>query len=111
MEEECLKILGTLHVALVVKGNRPKGNKNNRGRQAKKSFRPPQNGRPKAGIAKKQKAKGNEGINIACVKFYKCGKKGRHAQDCPEPKKVPSSTCSPELYVCSHALVANSFPN
>ena len=31
MEEERLKMLGTSHVALVAKGNRPKGNKNNRG--------------------------------------------------------------------------------
>jgi len=32
----------------------------------------PQNGRPKAEIAKKQKAKGNGGINITRVKCYNC---------------------------------------
>ena len=58
MEEEHLKMLGTSTVAFVAKGNRPKGNKNNRGRQAKKGFHRPRNGRPKVRIAKKQKAKG-----------------------------------------------------
>ena len=50
-------------------------------------------------------------INIARTKCYNYGKKGHYAWDFPEPKKVLSSTCSPELYVCSHALVANSLPN
>ena len=45
------------------------------------------------------------------MKCYNCGKKGLYAQDCPEPNKVLSSTCSPELYVCSYALVTNCFPN
>jgi len=47
MDEERLKMFGTASVALVAKGNRPRGNKNNRGRQAKKGSRPPQKGRPK----------------------------------------------------------------
>jgi len=42
MEEECLKMLGTPHVAFVAKENRSKGNKNNRGQQANKGFRPPE---------------------------------------------------------------------
>jgi len=75
MEEESLKMLGTSHVTFVAKGNRPKSNKNNRGRQAKKGYCLPQNGGLKDGIAKKQKAKGNGGINIAHVKCYNCGRK------------------------------------
>ena len=57
MEEECLKMLGTHHVALVAKGNRPKGNKNNQGRQVKKGFRPPQNGRPRLGLPRSTRPK------------------------------------------------------
>jgi len=55
MEEEHLKIFGTSNVALVAKGNRPKGNKNTKGRQFKRGCRPPQKGRLKAGVAKKQR--------------------------------------------------------
>ena len=62
-------------------------------------------------MAKKQNAKGNGETQIARVKFYNCGKKGHYTRDYPEPKKVPFFTYSPELYVCSHALVAKSFPN
>ena len=87
-----MKMLGTSRMAFVAKGNGPKANRNNRGRQAKKGYHPLQNGRPKAGIGKKQKAKGNGGINIARVKCYNCGKKGYDARDCPESKKVLSST-------------------
>ena len=36
MEEERLKMFGTPNVALVAKGNRPKSNKNTRGRQFKR---------------------------------------------------------------------------
>ena len=111
MEEERLKVFGTPNLALVSKGNRPKGNKHGRGRQAKKGSFLPQKGRPKAGIAKKQKAKGNGGINIGRVKCYNCGKKGHYAWDYPEPQRIPFSTYSVDLYVCFHALVANSFPN
>ena len=54
IEEERLKMFGTPNVTLVAKQNRPRGNKNSRGRQIKKGSHPPQKGRPKAGIAKKQ---------------------------------------------------------
>ena len=82
MEEERLRMFDTPKVNLVAKGNNPKGNKNERGRQYKKSSHRPQKGRPKAIIAKKQKAKGNGKKNIAHVKCYNCGKKGPYAQDC-----------------------------
>ena len=76
MKDERLKMLGTPNVALVAKGNRPKGNKNTRGRQFKRGSRLPQKGRPKAEVAKKQKVKGNGETKIARVKCYNCGKKG-----------------------------------
>ena len=38
-------------------------------------------------------------------------KKGHFARDCSEPPKVPLSSHTPTLFVCSHALVANSLPN
>ena len=60
MEEERMKMFGPPNVALVAKGNRPKGNKNSRGRQAMKGSRLPKKGRPKPGIAKKQKLKAIE---------------------------------------------------
>ena len=111
MQEKHSKTFGTPNVALVAKGNRLRGNKNNRGKQFKKGSRPPQKDRPKAGIAKKQKAKGNGEKNIAQVKCYNYGKKCHYTRDCPEPREVPFSTYSPELYVCSHALIANSLLN
>jgi len=40
---------------------------------------------------------------------YNCKKNGHNAQDCPKPANIPPSTKTPELYVCSHAFVANSF--
>jgi len=41
MEEEHMKMFNPPNVAFVAKGNRPKGNKNTRGRQAMKGSRPP----------------------------------------------------------------------
>jgi len=58
IEEERMKMFSPPSVALVAKGNRPKGNKSSRGIQAIKGSCPPQKDRPKAGIVKKQKAKG-----------------------------------------------------
>ena len=72
---------------------------------------PYQKNGPKSGAAKKQKVKGNGDKNIARVKCYNCAKKGHFARDCPEPPRVPLSSHTPELYVCSYALVANSLPN
>jgi len=48
MEEECLKMFGSPNEALVAKGNRPRCNKYNRGRLAKKVSRAPHKGKPKA---------------------------------------------------------------
>ena len=45
------------------------------------------------------------------MKCYNYGKKCHYARDCPEPQKELFSTISPELYVCSHELVANMIPN
>ena len=80
-----MKMFGPPNTAVVVKGNRPKGNKGSRGRQAMKGSRPPQKGRLNAGFAKKQKAKSNEEKNRARMKCYNCGKKSHYAQDYPEP--------------------------
>jgi len=68
MEEEFLKTFRSSNVALVAKGNRPKINKNNRGRQYKRVSRLPQKGKPKVLKA-----------SIARVKCYNCGKKGHYA--------------------------------
>jgi len=95
------------NVALIAKGNRYRGNKSNRGRQYKKAPRSYQRSKPKAGIAKKQKAKGNGEKDMTQVKCYNCGKKGHLARDCLKHPKVPFYTHAPELYVCSHALAAN----
>ena len=43
-------MFGTPNVALVAKKNRPRGDKNDRGRLATKGSRPLEKGRPKAGI-------------------------------------------------------------
>ena len=83
-----MKMFGPPNTAVVVKGNRPKGNKGSQGRQAMKGSRPPQKGRPKPGMAKKQKAEGNGQKNIARVMRYNYGKKGYYAQDFPEPQKT-----------------------
>ena len=37
-------------------------------------------------------------------------KEGHFARNCPKLSKVPLSTESPELYVCSYAFVPNSLP-
>jgi len=97
-------------VALVAKGNKPKGKRPFRGKQAKKGQCAPQNSQREKGIAKKQKAKGNEDKNIARVKCYNYGKKEHYARDYPEPSKVPFPTKIPYVNVCSHACVANSLP-
>ena len=80
-------MFGPLNMALVAQGNRPRGNKSSQGTQAMKGSHPPQKGRPKHGIAKKQKAKGNGEKYNACEVLY-CGKKGHYARDCPEPQKI-----------------------
>jgi len=48
----------------------------------------PQKGRRKAGIAKKQKTKGNAKKIIARVKCYNSDKKGHYAPDCRELQKI-----------------------
>ena len=52
---------------------------------------------------------------MARVTCYNYRKKGHYARDCPKPTQVPSSSFPTdqlcELLVCSHAFVANSFPN
>ena len=73
MEEEPLKTFSSSN-ALVVKGNRPRNNKN-RGRVYKKVPHPYQKNGPKSSAIKKQKTKGNDEKNIARVKCYNCGKR------------------------------------
>ena len=53
MEEESLKTFSSSNVALVAKGNRPKGNKNNQVGNIKKCLALFKKARPKIGIAKK----------------------------------------------------------
>lgn len=110
MEEEHLKVYAPSSMAFVAKGLGPKGRKPYRGKKPKKGPHPPHNSRSNAGTAKKHKSKGNGAKDMARVKRYNSGKKGHFARDCPEPAKVPTSTKTPELYVCSHAFVANSLP-
>jgi len=88
MEEERAEMFGPPNMVFITKGNRPKGNKSSRGRQAMKGSHLPQKDRPKRAIAKNQKAKGNRENNIARVKCYKCDNKGHYARDCPEPQKI-----------------------
>ena len=109
MEDEHQKSLVPLCVAFVSKESKLKGKKPFRGKQAKKGPHAPQNSRPRNGIAKKQKANGNRDKNIAFVKCYNCDKRAHYSQDCFEPSKVfPTKT--PDIYVCSHAFVANCLP-
>ncbi|KAH9618858.1 hypothetical protein KSS87_009464, partial [Heliosperma pusillum] len=108
MEVERQKALSpsTPAVALAVQGT----SKNNKGKKPK-GRRPNQTPGPRGGVQKQHKAKGRKETNVARVKCYNCGKKGHFARDCSEPKKVPFLIHSHELFVCSHALVANSLPN
>jgi len=97
-------------VALVAKGSKPKGKRPFRGKQAKKGQHASQNSQPEKGIAKKQKAKGNEDKSITHVKCYNYGRKGHYARDYPEPNKAPFPTKIPEVNARSHPSVANSLP-
>jgi len=72
--------------------------------------RPPTKGKPKGGVTKKLKAKGNGEKEVAQVKCYNYRKKRHFAWDCLKPARPPFSTYSPKFYICSHELVANSFP-
>jgi len=114
LEDERLKAYAPPPVVLVARAGRPKGNKFKGGK--KKSLHPSKKLGPKGGIAMKQpKAKGEVKKNMARVTCYNYRKKGHYARDCPEPTQVPSSSFPTdqlcELLVCSHAFVANSFPN
>jgi len=108
-----LKAYAPPPVSLVTRLDRPKGNKFKRGK--KKSLHHSKKLGPRGGIANKQlKAKGKVEKNMAHVTCYNCRKKGHYARDCPEPSQIPSSFPTDqlcELLVCSHAFVANSFPN
>ena len=94
---------------LLLKGIVPKTTESRQGIQ--KVPRPYQKNGHNSGAVQKRKTKGNGEKNIARVKCYNCGKEGHIARDCPEPPKVPLSSHTPKLFVCSHALVANSLPN
>jgi len=69
-----------------------------------KGSHPPQKGRPKARIAKKQKAKDNGEKNITSVNCYNYGKKGHYARDCPKPQKALFSTLSPKI-ICLFSCI------
>ena len=110
MEEERIKMYAPPSVAFIAKGSGPRGRKPYSGKKPKKGPHPSQKSRSNGGTAKKHKAKGNGAKDMARVKCYNFGRKGHFARDYSEPAKVPLSTKTPELYICSHAFIANSLP-
>ena len=60
IEEERLRTFSSLNVAFVTKGDRPKGNKNNRGKHFKRFSHYPKKGKAKGGVAKKLRLKAME---------------------------------------------------
>jgi len=110
MEEDHIHIYAPPNVAFITKGCGPRGKKPNCGKKPKKGPHPSQNSRPKGGYAKKHKANSTGAKDVARVKCYNCEKKGQFAWDCLQLAKIPISTKTPQLYICSHAFVANSLP-
>jgi len=110
MEEEHIKVYTPPSVAFIATGSECRGRKPYRGNKPKKGPHPSQNSRSNGGTAKKHKAKGNKAKGRARVKYYNYGKKGHFARDCPEPAKVPLSSKTPKLFICSDVFITNSLP-